>query len=113
MAAKKRASKRKNPAPTYREAHGGLEGAWESKRVRVPDPSAGKLIVMGRIKRIEYETDKGEGQSLYFHDFGREVVGGEERGRVSAERKPWLVYNATGLVIAGGTYEVRAEGIVG
>lgn len=104
---------RRNPDPKYRETHGGLGGDFETKRVRVPDPRAGKLVVMGRLKRLEYVTDKGKGESLYFHDFGREVVGGEERGRVSAHRQPFVTFNSEGLVIAGGAYVVRPEGIVG
>lgn len=86
-----------------------------SKRVKVPDPRAGKLIVLGRLKRLEYVTDKGEGESVYFHLLGRRKTkrGEDERSKSADERCPYLVFNGTGLIIAGGQYEVRPEGIVG
>ncbi len=103
----------KKPHPGYVKTHGGLAGDFAQKRMRVPNPRAGELVVMGTIKRIEYIADKGQGESLYFHDFGRDVVKGVERGRPRADRMPVLAFNREGLVIAGGSYDVKPEGIVG
>lgn len=105
--------RRANPHPKYEETHGGLAGDFETKSMRVPDPRVGPIVVMGRAVRLEYVTDKGDTETTYFHDFGREVVGGRERGRVAASRQPLVVFNREGLMFAGGNYRVRAEGIVG
>lgn len=102
-------TRRANPETTYERTHGGLSGPVKTRRARVPDPKAGPLTEMGRIKRIEYITDKGRGESLYFHDFGK--VG--EKGRAKDSRMPILAFNREGLVIAGGSYTVKPEGIVG
>ena len=98
---------------SYRATHGGLRGPWRTRYVRVPDPRAGDLVLMGELVRVEYLTDKGEGPTTYFHDFGRDHAGGVERGRVHPERRPLLAFNREGLVICGGAYVVRPEGIVG
>lgn len=107
------ASSRASSSTDYRATHGGLEGDYEKKRVRVPDPKASPLIVLGPLKRVEYVTDKGESESIYFHDFGREFIGSKEHGRVKPSRRPILTFNREGLVIAGGHYRVEPEGIVG
>lgn len=109
-----RVTKKKNPH-TYGATHGGERGPWGKRSVRIPDPSSGKLTVMGRITKIEYETDKGEGVAIYHHTFGREYVGAKEsRGRPKADRQPYLVFTEDGgLVVAGGRYVVKPEGIVG
>lgn len=106
-------SPRASSATDFKATHGGLEGEFDRKRVRVPDPRAGALVVLGPIKRIEYITDKGRGESIYHHDFGREFTGSEEHGRVKPSRRPFLAFNREGLVIAGGSYRVEPEGIVG
>lgn len=105
----------KNPStsPGYRATHGGRRGPWASRTMHVPDPRAGDLVVLGELVRVEYLTDKGEGAVTYFHDFGREHSGGSERGRVRPERRPILAFNREGLVICGGHYVVKPEGIVG
>ncbi len=105
----------KNPStsPSYRATHGGQRGPWTSRTLKVPDPRAGDLIVLGELVRVEYLTDKGEGAVTYFHDFGREHAGGVERGRVRPSRRPILAFNREGLVICGGAYVVKPEGIVG
>lgn len=105
----------RNPStsPGYRATHGGERGPWDVRRVRVPDPRASDLVLMGEIVRIEYLTDKGDGPVTFFHDFGREHSDGRERGRVKSERRPLLAFNREGLVICGGEYVVRPEGIVG
>jgi hypothetical protein len=106
-------SSRASSATDYAATHGGLEGEFDTMRARVPDPRAGQLVVLGRLKRVEYVTDKGKGKSIYHHDFGREYSGATEHGRAKDSRLPFLAFNREGLVIAGGTYRVEPEGIVG
>jgi hypothetical protein len=106
-------SSRASSATDYKATHGELEGDYDRKRAHVPDPRAGALVVLGTLKRVEYITDKGQGESVYHHDFGREFTGSREHGRVKPSRRPVLAFNRDGLVIAGGRYRVEPEGIVG
>jgi hypothetical protein len=106
-------SARASSTTDYKATHGELEGDYDRKRVHVPDPRASPLVVMGPLKRVEYYADKGRGESLYHHDFGREFTGSTEHGRVKPSRLPILAFNRDGLVITGGRYRVEPEGIVG
>lgn len=106
--------RRANPgALDYAATHGGKRGDWSEKTVRVPDPRK-RLTVLGRLRKVEYETEKGDGVAVYFHTFGREFSGASERGAPKEDRMPWLAFTPDGgLVVAGGRYSVKAEGIVG
>lgn len=111
-----RRSRRRNaetPAAAYKRTHWGEEGKTKRRSAKVPDPKAGPLVVLGRVHSIVYATDKGRGEELFEHAFGRERSGDREHGRASAARMPVLAFNHEGLVIAGGNYVVSTGGIVG
>lgn len=109
-------SKAKNPAATkaralYKKLHWGHEGAGEELRVHAPEPDSGAAVVLGELVEVVYRTVKGKRGKVtdFAHDFG-------PKRHVFSKDRPLLVFvdgKRGGLVIAGGAYRVREEGIVG
>lgn len=92
--------------PSYQDAHWG-KTAHASRLREVPDPKKNsKLIALGRLVSVVYETEKGDdGVSEYEHAFGHGF----------AAQRPWLAYgNVDGrLYIVEGHYKVTVRGIEG
>lgn len=84
----------------YERFHWGRQ-AKEAVEVEVASVQDGDaLIALGELRRVEYETQKGNEHAIYFHDFSR--------------RLPHLAATLEGrLVIVGGSYRVTERGIVG
>lgn len=89
----------------YRRLHWGERAPENLTPWLAPDPRRGPLVELGALLAVEYETEKrGDGLSVYRHDFG------DARGRgcpvlaVTTDRR---------LVIVGGRYSVQSRGIVG
>ena len=105
----RRRGKKKNGAPTYRQAHWGrTSGGVDS--FDVADPRRGPIIALGELVTITYGTLKGDDKAItdYVHPFELKSVGPFGKGR------PQLAYNRDGqLVIAGGGYVVKSHGIIG
>lgn len=94
----------RNPASRgsaeYKDKHWGDEGNKGTAMLLYPNVHAEPLVELGELVRIEYLTRKGRERAVYFHDF--------------EGKKPRLVFNGDGkLLIAGGSYQVKTEGIVG
>lgn len=84
----------------YVRTHWGEQGTFDHKVLAYPDPRSGPPVVMGRLVSVVYETEKrGDGESHYEHEFEGPL--------------PYLVFNASGLFIAGGRYRVTTHGIEG
>lgn len=87
-------------AREYTEKHWGDDGKGGVTSLLFPNVHAGPLVELGQLVRIEYLTKKGKEKAVFFHDF--------------EGTKPRLVFNADGkLLIGGGSYIVKEEGIVG
>lgn len=85
----------------YIAAHWGLVGPDRDRKLWCADPRE-PLTVLGELVAVVYRTEKrGDGPSEYTHKFQRE--------------RPVLAFTHFGkhsLVIAGGDYVMRPEGIV-
>lgn len=88
-------------AREYERTHWGLRGKQKVIRKGAPDPRYGTATKLGRLVSVVYETRKGgDGEpTQYEHEF--------------EGRRPDLVYNAGGLLIAGGDYVIEEGGIKG
>lgn len=90
-------------ARSYVRTHWGRQGSGELLTLPMLDPRAGALTVLGELREIVYETQKGldRGPVEYVHEFSR-------------RRPPLLVYHqgCQLLGIAGGEYRVTWRGIV-
>lgn len=96
-------------ARLYQELHWGHPGRDEVLSLDFPDPRQGPRAVLGELISVTYRTIKGDQGKVedFVHDFG-------PKRPVWSERRPLLVVVARDrLVIAGGAYRVREEGIVG
>jgi hypothetical protein len=99
--------RRSNPGYTdaqavgqYRRKHWGLSGRRTVREGEAADPRAGTLVKMGELRSVTYRTTKkGDGLSDYEHEF--------------EGRRPTLAWNGGGLVIVGGDYTVKDDGIEG
>lgn len=89
----------------FKSLHWGTDAPRKLSQWRVPDPHEGPLVEMGTLVAVEYETEKkGDGLSVYRHEFGRR----------DGSRCPILVVNAERkLLIAGDYYTVTNRGIEG
>lgn len=99
----KKPARRKNPAPSYKDAHWGID--YEKASVEsVPDPRDNqKMIGLGPLHSVVYITEKGfDGVSEYEHKF-------------SSSSPPLLAYGDRDgkLYVIGGSYKVTRHGIVG
>jgi hypothetical protein len=96
--------RRRNPPPSYREAHWGI-GAKRSDVFDVGNPKDNRtLIALGELVAVTYGTVKGgDGNRMtdYVHTFER--------------KRPMLCYGSKDglLYVAGGDYTVQKRGIVG
>jgi hypothetical protein len=88
-------------AAEYTRSHWGERGRRHVVRTGAPNPAHGTATKLGRLHSVTYETrKKGDREAtLYEHEF--------------EGRRPTLVYNAGGLLIAGGDYEISEHGIEG
>lgn len=97
-------------AAEYEDTHWGAPAKGEARALEVVDVTHGRLIELGTLARVDYETTKrGDPKdAVYWHEF--EHV------------RPTLAYHACDrakcpdrgkLVIAGGSYRVLRHGIVG
>jgi hypothetical protein len=73
--------------------------------------------VLGKVKVIDYHTDKSHlgdegGKAVYTHQFRTTNKGGKHV-TVSMAKYPTLVYDVVNeqLLLSGGSYTIRAEGI--
>jgi len=89
----------------FRSLHWGEPAPRTFSEWRVPDPHEGPLVELGALLAVEYETTKrGDGLSVYRHEFGRD----------DGSRCPILVVNGERkLLIAGDYYRVTKRGIEG
>jgi hypothetical protein len=85
----------------YERTHWGNRGRDRVSRRGAPDPRYGTATKLGRLVSVVYETRKGGDHepTEYEHEF--------------EGRRPDLVYNAGGLLIAGGDYTIEEGGIKG
>ena len=88
----------------YRASHWGESGSRKSRQLEVADIRSGVVVELGDWISVVYRTSKGgEGLTYYEHEFKKPY--------------PVLAYCQTGtkkkLVVCGGGYDVRKEGIVG
>lgn len=89
----------------YARLHWGETPPRDLSRWLLPDPRKGPLVELGVLLAVEYETEKkGDGVSVYRHDFGDKHGKGCPVLAVTSDRR---------LVIAGGKYSVQTRGIVG
>jgi hypothetical protein len=88
-------------AREYTRSHWGQSGKGGLVRVGAANPSHGTAVKLGTLRRVDYETTKGDDKeiTIYWHKF--------------EGRRPTLLYNAGGLIIAGGDYEISEHGIEG
>jgi hypothetical protein len=84
----------------FRVFHWGLGGDGKIRDLRAADPSQGVLTQLGTLREVTYETSKAGDppRTWYTHEFKSPL--------------PVLAYSDGGLVICGGDYRVRPEGIV-
>lgn len=103
-------AERVKAAAEYEDTHWGAPAKGEARALEVVDVTHGRLIELGTLARVDYETTKrGDPKNaVYWHEF--EHV------------RPTLAYHACDragcpdrgkLVIAGGSYRVQRHGIVG
>ena len=85
----------------YERTHWGERGRGGIVRRGAPDSRHGTATKLGKLVCVVYETKKGgdDGPTEYVHDF--------------EGKRPDLVYNDGGLMIAGGSYVVAEGGIDG
>lgn len=85
----------------YERTHWGERGKERIRRTGAPDPRYGTATKLGQLVAVVYETRKGGDAepTEYEHQF--------------EGRRPDLVYNAGGLLIAGGDYTIEEGGIKG
>lgn len=85
----------------YERTHWGERGRRRVSRAGAPDPRHGTATKLGQLVQVVYLTRKGGDAepTEYVHDF--------------EGRKPELVYNEGGLMIAGGDYVIAEGGIDG
>jgi hypothetical protein len=90
----------KQAAEQWSEFHWG-DNPREIVRAELYVPSKGEhLVVLGKLRRVDYQTCKAREQAIWFHNFSRPF--------------PWLCASGDGsLHIVGGRYTVQARGIVG
>lgn len=88
-------------AREYTRSHWGDRGRRGIVRTGAPNPAHGTASKLGRLHSVTYETvKKGDGEpTLYEHEF--------------EGKRPTLIYNDGGLLIAGGDYVISAHGIEG
>lgn len=68
-------------------------------RVYVPSPGEA-LMVLGSLRRVDYETQKDGQHAIWFHEFSRP--------------RPYLCASSRGsLLVVGGGYRIEPRGIVG
>ncbi len=103
-------AEREKAAAEYEDTHWGAPAKGAARALDVVDVTHGRLIELGTLARVDYETTKkGDPKNaIYWHEF--EHV------------RPTLAYHACDrsgcpdrgkLVIAGGSYRVQRHGIVG
>ena len=70
-------------------------------RAGAANPAHGTAVKLGRLVEVTYETRKGKDRRKvhYVHEF--------------EGNRPTLVYNAGGLIVAGGDYVIKEDGIEG
>ena len=85
----------------YERTHWGERGRASVRRAGAPDPRHGTATKLGELVSVVYLTKKGGDRELteYEHAFEK--------------RRPELVYNDGGLMIAGGDYVIAEGGIDG
>lgn len=103
-------AERAKAAAEYEDTHWGAPAKGEARALEVVDVTHGRLIELGTLARVDYETTKrGDPKNaVYWHEF--------------EDVRPTLAYHACDrsgcpdrgkLVIAGGSYRVLRHGIVG
>lgn len=89
----------------WKRLHWGHTAPANFSLWQVPDPRLGPLVELGALSAVEYDTDKrGDGPSIYRHEFGREDGSGCPILAVNSERR---------LIVVGGYYTVGKTGIRG
>lgn len=85
----------------YERTHWGERGRDRVSRKGAPDPRFGTSTKLGKLVAVVYETRKGGDRELteYEHTF--------------EGKRPDLIYNSGGLMIAGGDYRIAEGGIKG
>lgn len=85
----------------YTRTHWGRRGRRQVRGDAAANPAHGTAVELGTLRAVHYETRKGsDGQvTIYEHDF--------------EGRRPVLLYNEGGLLVAGGGYVVSRHGIEG
>jgi hypothetical protein len=85
----------------YERTHWGERGRGRSSSAKAADPRHGTAAKLGELVAVVYRTKKGgdDGLTDYEHAF--------------EGRRPTLVYNNGGLMIAGGDYVIKEGGIDG
>jgi hypothetical protein len=100
--------RKKNPgmseadaAAEYERTHWGERGRGRTSSAKAADPRHGTAAKLGELVAVVYRTKKGGDNGLtdYEHAF--------------EGRRPTLVYNNGGLMIAGGDYVIKEGGIDG
>jgi hypothetical protein len=85
----------------YTRTHWGRQGRRQVRADAAANPAHGTAVELGTLRAVHYETKKGsDGKiTIYEHEF--------------EGRRPVLLYNEGGLVVAGGQYVVSSHGIEG
>jgi hypothetical protein len=91
---------RRRAADDWREFHWGDEPT-EIISANLYVPSAGEtLVVLGKLRRVDYETTKAGELAVFWHEFSRPT--------------PYLCAGPRGsLHVVGGRYRIEPRGIVG
>jgi hypothetical protein len=85
----------------YERTHWGQRGKGRIARATAADPRHGTSTALGELVAVVYRTKKGRDRELT--DYEHEFEG----------KRPELVYNDGGLIIAGGDYTIEEGGIDG
>lgn len=85
----------------YERTHWGERGRARVSEARAANPAHGTATKLGKLVKVIYLTTKkgDDAPTEYDHDFEGQL--------------PELVYNDGGLMIAGGSYRIKAGGIDG
>jgi hypothetical protein len=89
-------------AREYTRSHWGDPGRRSVRELGAANPKHGTAVRLGTLRAVHYEAVKGKKRGeivIWEHDF--------------EGRRPTLVYNEGGLMIAGGDYVVSEAGIEG
>jgi hypothetical protein len=85
----------------YERTHWGKKGRGAVRTIRAADPRHGTAVALGKLVAVVYRTEKaGDDEPTdYEHEFEGPL--------------PTLAYNPGGLIVAGGGYRIKEDGIDG